>query len=186
MVCRRRLSVRVAIVALSSLIDKEVSVCWMCDHPKATRQDYLEYIDSIVASHGWAVQAVERERLRPPYAYSVGLTEYGKPELVVTGMGVHRATHLINDVAAHVLHGRAPEPGERIPFIGGPVVEFVEVSVPSAHLIVASELYGSRLRALQLVHADDRGHWPWEAGYRGVKGGQPVLGARPPGPMRAA
>jgi hypothetical protein len=28
------------------------------------------------------------------------------------------------------------------------------------------------------VHADDRGHWPWDVGYRGVRGGQPVLGVR--------
>jgi hypothetical protein len=28
------------------------------------------------------------------------------------------------------------------------------------------------------VYADDRGHWPWETGFRGGRGGQPVLGAR--------
>jgi len=42
------------------------------------------------------------------------------------------------------------------------------------------------LRALQVVHADDRGHWPWETGYRGVRGGQPVLGTRAPARRRAA
>jgi hypothetical protein len=30
------------------------------------------------------------------------------------------------------------------------------------------------------VHADDRGHWPWGTCYRGVRGGQPVLGTREP------
>jgi hypothetical protein len=39
-------------------------------------------------------------------------------------------------------------------------------------------LYGAGIRALQIVHADDRGRWPWETGYRGVKGVQPVLGPR--------
>jgi hypothetical protein len=153
-------------------------MCWMCDHPEATRQDYLGYIKSIVASAGWAVQGVERDRVRPPYAYTVGLTPRGKPELVVTGMSLTRATELLNDVAVHVLHAVVPEPGERVPLIGGPVVEFVEVRVPSAHLLVATELYGPSIRALQVVHADDRGHWPWEVGFRGVKGGQPVLGSR--------
>jgi Domain of unknown function (DUF4262) len=153
-------------------------MCWMCDHPKATRQDYLGYIKSIIARAGWAVQGVERDRVRPPYAYTVGLTPRGQPELVVTGMSLTRATELLNDVAVHVLHAVVPEPGERVPLIGGPVVEFVEVRVPSAHLLVATELYGPSIRALQVVHADDRGHWPWEAGFRGVKGGQPVLGVR--------
>lgn len=48
------------------------------------------------------------------------------------------------------------------------------------------ELYGPRIRALQVVHADDRGRWPREAGYRGVRGGQPVLGVRAVPPASAA
>jgi Domain of unknown function (DUF4262) len=122
---------------------------------------------SIVASERWAVQGVERDRYRPPYAYAVGLTTHGKPELVVTGMSVNRAAELLNGVAAHVLHAPAPSPGERIPLIGGPLVEFIKVDVPTAHLLVADELYGPRLRALQVAHADDRGRWPWGP-YQGL------------------
>lgn len=153
-------------------------MCWMCDHPKATRQDYLGYIRSIVASKGWAVQGVECDRVRLPYAYTIGLTPHGKPELVVTGMSLTRAAELLNDVAVHVMHAVVPEPVGRIQLISGPVVEFVEVGVPSAHLLLATELYGPSIRALQVVYADDRGHWPWEVGFRGVKGGQPVLDCR--------
>ena len=61
---------------------------------------------------------------------------------------------------------------------GGPLIEIVEVAEPAAHLLIAAEFYGTGIRALQVVHADDRGHWPWEVGYRGVRGGQPVLGMR--------
>lgn len=158
-------------------------MCWMCDHPMATRQDYLDHIRSIIARQCWAVQGVERDRYRPPYAYTVGLTAHGKPELVVTGMSLTRAAELLNDIAAHVLHAPAPALGECIPLIGGPLVEFIKVDVPSAHLLVADELYGPHLRALQVVHADDRGRWPWESGYRGIKGGQPILGVRTPRPV---
>jgi hypothetical protein len=84
-----------------------------------------------------------------------------------------------------VPHAAAPRPGERIPLRGGPVIEIVEVAEPAAHLVIAIEFYGPGIRALQLVHADDRGHWPWEVGYRGVRGGQPVLGVRAP-PASAA
>ncbi len=55
-------------------------MCWMCDHPTASREDYLSQIGAIIAETGWAVQGVERDRLRPPYAYTVGLTARGKPE----------------------------------------------------------------------------------------------------------
>jgi Domain of unknown function (DUF4262) len=101
-------------------------------------------------------------------------------------MPLPRACGLIHDVAAHVLHATSPRPGERIALRGGPLIEIVKVAVPSAHLVTAVEIYGPRLRALQVVHADDRGHWPWDVGYRGVRGGQPVLGVRAPARRRVA
>jgi Domain of unknown function (DUF4262) len=153
-------------------------MCWLCDHPGRTWLDYLGHIRELIDCHGWAVQGVGRDRARPPLAYTVGLAESGRPELVVTGLPLPRAAELLNDVASHVLHAEAPQPGERVPLIGGPVIEIVQVAVPNAHLMVAVELYGSGIQALQLVHADDRGQWPWEAGFRGMRGGQPVLGVR--------
>lgn len=153
-------------------------MCWQCDHPGSTRADYLDYMRGLIARFGWAVQGVERDKIHPPWAYTMGLTPRRRPELVVTGMPLAEATDLLNDVAAHVMHAAAPQPGEQIPLRGGPLIEIVKVAQPSAHLVMAVELYGTRLRALQLVHADDRGHWPWDAGYRGVRGGQPVLGIR--------
>ncbi len=62
--------------------------------------------------------------------------------------------------------------------IDGPLIEVVEVEVPEAHLLTVSEFYDAGFKALQLVHADDRDHWPWEVGYRSGRGGQPVLGTR--------
>ena len=72
----------------------------------------------------------------------------------------------------------SPGPGEVLPLRGGPVVEIVRVAEPSVHLAVAAALNGPQFAALQLVYADDRGHWPWETRFRGGRGGQPVLGAR--------
>lgn len=161
-------------------------MCWMCDHPGSTRLDYLEFMRGLIDRYGWAVQVVERDRIHPPWAYTVGLTERGQPELVVTGMPLGRAGELLNDMAAHVLHDAAPPPGEQIPLRGGPLVEIVTVAEPSAHLVIAVDFYGPGIRALQFVHADDRGHWPWETGYRGVRGGQPVLGIRARPPASAA
>ena len=151
-------------------------MCWMCDHPGSSRADYLDFMRDIMDRCGWAVQGVERDGPHPPWAYTVGLTRLGRPELVVTGMSLHRATHLLNDMAAHALHADNPKLGERVELTGGPVIQMVQVAEPTAHLLIATEMFGPRIRALQIVHADDRGHWPWECGYRGVRGGQPVLG----------
>jgi hypothetical protein len=161
-------------------------MCWQCDHPGSTRLDYLEHLREFIDCHGWAVQGVQRDRIHPPWAYTVGLTLSGKPELVVTGMPLVRAAELLNDVASHVLHADAPQPGERIPLVDGPLIEIVAVAEPAVHLVTAVEFYGPGIRALQLVRADDRGHWPWEAGFRGVRGGQPVLGVRVPPPVSVA
>ena len=153
-------------------------MCWECDHPGSTRLDYLAYMRALIDQHGWAVQGVEHDRIHPPWAYTAGLTAHGKPEIVVTGLPLGRATRLLNSVAGHVLHDAAPPPGEQIPLRSGPVIEIVRVAEPTAHLVTAVELYGPAIRALQVVHADKQGHWPWEAEYRGVRGGQPVLGVR--------
>lgn len=156
-------------------------MCWQCDHPGGTYTDYLEQVLEVITTTGWFVQQIQGDRLHPPWVYTVGLTPYGLPELVVTGMRLPEATSLVNDVTAHVLHAEPPAPGEQIPLVGGPLVEFVTVAEPAAHLNVALNLYGPQIRALQIVHADDRGHLPWDRGYRGIRGGQPVLGVRTAG-----
>jgi hypothetical protein len=155
-------------------------MCWACDHPDATRLDYLDHLRALIARHGWSVQGVERDRIHPPWAYTAGLTPHGLPELVVTGLPLTRAAELLNVVAAHMVHASAPTPGQQIALDGGPRIEIVQVAEPTAHLHVATDLYGPSVRALQVVHADDRGHWPWDRGYRGVRGGQPILGTRAP------
>ncbi len=152
-------------------------MCWACDNPEATWDDYLVGVRSRIASYGFTVQAVEGDRLRCGFLYTVGLTERDEPELVVTGMSQRRGYELLVDLAHHVLHATAWRPGEIVPLVGGPVVQMVRVDVPDAHLIVAGSLYGPALRALQVVWRDDHGRWPWEVGHRAGRGGQPVLGS---------
>ncbi|HET9082060.1 MAG TPA: DUF4262 domain-containing protein [Trebonia sp.] len=153
-------------------------MCWQCDHPGATWQDYLGHLRELLERHCWVVQGVQRERQRPAYAYTVGLPRHQRPELVVTGLPYDRAVDLLNSAAGHVLHAGAPRPGEMLSLRGKPVIEIVRVTEPGVHLMGAAALNGPGFSALQLVYADERGHWPWDAGFRGGRGGQPVLGAR--------
>src|SRR3569833_2958834 len=85
---------------------------------------------------------------------------------------------LRDDLAAHSLHGSPPTQGERVPLRSGPVIEAVRLAEPSVHLVFAVALYGPDIRALQLVHADSQGRFPWSPDYRDGRGGQPVLGVR--------
>ena len=155
-------------------------MCWLCDHPGATELDYQDHLRRLITTFGWAVQGVERDGIHPPWAYTVGLTPHRRPELVITGMGLTRATQVLNGVAAHLMHYAAPEPGTQAALLDGPLVEVVRVTAPWAHLNMAVAFYGQRIRGLQLVHTDKRGRSPWDRGYQGGRGGQPVLGAREP------
>ena len=139
-------------------------MCWLCDHPGATELDYQDHLRRLIATFGWVVQGVERDGIHPPWAYTVGLTPHRRPELVITGMGLTRATQVLNGVAAHLLHDAAPEPGTQAALLDGPLVEVVRVTAPWAHLNMAVEFYGQRIRGLQLG-ATDRTLMAW--GYGG-------------------
>ena len=155
-------------------------MCWQCDNPTKTTDEYVrEVLLPAIECHGWAVQAVEGGRRSAPFAYTVGLTEAGLPELLVTGMAAYRAAALLNVAAAHWLHA------EPLPVHGAHLdlehvcLELVDLPQPDAHLLMAVRLYGREaVTAQQLVRADDRGRWPWDRGHRAGRGGQPVLGPR--------
>jgi len=151
-------------------------MCWMCDHPGSTREDYLDELRARMLGHGWALQYVESDQV--PFAYTVGLTDYGLPELLMTGVSPQRAARLLNGVARRAVCGDPPTPGAQITFPAGPLMEIVEIEHPDAHLYSAVAFYGSAVRALQLVWADGRGRWPWAADFNEGRGGQPVLGVR--------
>jgi hypothetical protein len=153
-------------------------MCWACDHPRSGHQAYLHHIRHLITRHGWAVQYVGGERNRAPYAYTVGLTAAGLPELVVTGLRPERATSLLNGVAGDLLATDPPVPGSTIALAGGGEVEVVRLPHPEEHLYVALDMYGPRVEAVQLVWADDRGRLPWHPVFRSNRGGQPVLGPR--------
>lgn len=152
-------------------------MCWQCDNPDKTMDDYLEMVRRTIDEYGWFVQVVERDGRRPGFAYTVGLSEHLLPELLVTGLSMRRAGALLNDVAHHLVCHMGDDlvPGQSWTQRGGPTLEVVTVAEPTVHALTAVELYGLDVEAQQLVYADDRGRWPWEVGFRGT---QPVLGPR--------
>jgi len=60
--------------------------CWVCEHPESTRQERLDYLRGVLDQHPWVVIGVQEERYRPPYSYTLGLTDRELPELVITGL----------------------------------------------------------------------------------------------------
>jgi hypothetical protein len=155
-------------------------MCWMCDNPEATFEDYDDLVRSAIDRDGWFVQSVQPGRRQPGFSYTVGLTALGRPELLVTGRPMRVARDLLNGITAHLVHheGGRLRPGDHVLLRDHPDIEVVRVAEPTVHLVTACNIYGPGVDALQLVYADDRGKWPWDVGFRGR---QPVLGPRSTG-----
>jgi hypothetical protein len=156
-------------------------MCWQCDHPGRPVQAYLDELNETMMQHGWAVQYVESDLA--PFAYTLGLTRYDLPELLITGVSAQRAGRLLNGVARRCVGLGALVPGAQFAVPSGPLIEVVEVDHPDAHLNFAVAFFGREIRALQLVWADRRGRWPWAEEFnRDFRGRdtQPVLGMRAP------
>jgi hypothetical protein len=151
-------------------------MCWQCDHPGATTDDYIALLRETIRKHGWAVQYVEHDQR--PYAYTIGLHDWSMPELLVTGLAPHEAAGLLNWSAAHIVRGLGLTPGQQFTDPRGRHLEVVEVDHPNAHMDFAVALCGPDVRALQLVWADTRGRWPWQPGWGHGRRRQPVLGVR--------
>ncbi|MFI5608861.1 DUF4262 domain-containing protein [Amycolatopsis sp. NPDC051903] len=153
-------------------------MCEQCEYPGRSGQEYVAEILARIEEYGWCVQGVLGTDSRPPWAYTVGLTAHGLPELLVAGLPPQPAEALLTAVAERAIGAGPPRPGEVFSLRGLPAVEIVALAEPSAHLLVAVSLYGKEIRALQLVHADEAGRFPWAPSYRDGRGGQPVLGTR--------
>lgn len=154
-------------------------MCTMCDRPDLTRDDVFDSIRAVIARRRFGVVGVEGSTREAEFSYTVGLTEHGLPELVVTGLRPDRATGLLEVWADYLLAGSVVLPGESLR-TGRWVLEAVQVDRPEQHLLIADEFYGEGVRGLQLVWADPSGRWPWEPRFRARSAGQPLLGARAP------
>lgn len=147
--------------------------------------DFFDEQSEIIERFGWAVVHVLPTEEDPagtvPFAYTVGLTGYGFPELTVAGLPPESGHALLNEVAGRVCdEGLLLRHGHRIrDLIDGQEVRVVageisETLFPGAALM----RYGDgRVRLLQLAWPDPGDHFPWQSGYDGVAYPQPTIGA---------
>lgn len=151
-------------------------MCWQCDNPDKTLDDYLALLREKILARGWVVQYVECNRR--PFAYTIGMHDRGLPEFLVTGLAPKQALWLLDTFAKRALAGLTPAAGHQLCLSANTRLEVVDVENPDAHMGMAIALEGSAVTALQLVWADGRGRWPWAPGFDDGRRCQPVLGAR--------
>lgn len=113
-----------------------------------------------------------------PFSYTIGLTAFDHPEVVITGMPFESAQAFLNLIGAEVRDGKAYRADTWVEELTDAGALLLIPVHDIAGLTAIEELYG-RVDALQLVWCDSRGRFPWEADYRNRPGTQPLLGPLP-------
>jgi hypothetical protein len=131
----------------------------------ANRDTYDRDCLRIITERGWMIQGVFPTENDPgvDFAYTVGLTAAGLPELVISGLPHETAATLLNDAARHSLTAEV-KPGDVLNDIAS--VPFKVAPAPRAEVNMARHLYGpDTVLALQLVWPDNEGFYPGDAGW---------------------
>jgi len=122
--------------------------------------------------------ADDAENGRPNFAYTVGLTERGLPELLVFALGPSGQT-ILNDLSGSLLEGKSLPRNTRLHDVFerlDAVLQDVPPSIAEQYLNVAFSKYGDRVQCVQLVWPDAAGRMPWEPGHdESMRKLQPLL-----------
>jgi hypothetical protein len=99
----------------------------------------------------------------PNFAYTVGLTEAGLPELVITGLPHHDLAAELLNTAARLHLADEIRAGREV--TEAATVALRAVDAPGTIAGPAFALYGRRVRFVQLVWPDQGGAYPGDDGW---------------------
>jgi hypothetical protein len=136
---------------------------------------------NLIEEHGWSVRNVMAGSTPEdvPFSYTIGLTAYEHPEVIILGMPYESAQEFLNLIGDEVRRGARYGHGTM-------TGEFTDDDAPvvfiraedTQRLTAVDQVYG-RVNALQMVWPDSTGRLPWQDGYRNSPGAQPLLGPIP-------
>jgi len=130
------------------------------EHIASTHQadQYEAWQRDTIRTHGWALQPVPGDEDGPPYVYTVGLSGFGHPELILFATAPAVAATVLNDLGELVRLGRGLAAGERVRLRSGDV-HLLAFPQSADWLFAANDLYrgpgGPPVPALLVVPADD-------------------------------
>lgn len=93
-----------------------------------------------IRRHGWALQAVLGEEDSPPFVYTVGLSGFAHPELIIFSTSQTTAATVLNDLGELVREGDRLEAGDVIAVRSGDV-HLLEFPESAEWLLGANNLY---------------------------------------------
>ncbi len=111
-----------------------------------------------IRRHGWALQPMPGDEDGPPYVYTVGLSGFGHPELILFATAPPVAATVLNDLGELIRLGRGVAPGERVRLRSGDV-HLITFPESADWLFAANDLYRAPgcppVPALLVVPADE-------------------------------
>lgn len=138
-----------------------------------------------VAEYGLHVVEVSAEADSPAFAYTVGLYRtFGRPEVIMFGLGLDTMHRLLNDLADAIREGHALDAGD----VSDRLLDGYDVTfrtVPkrqyAAYLGWANWFNdGHEYPTLQMIYPDRERRWPWTDGVaESFRRNQPVLEREP-------
>lgn len=127
-------------------------------HAMDSMEQYGAWQQETIRRYGWALQAVLGEDDSPPFVYTVGLTGFGHPELILFATSQATAASVLNDLGEVVRAGRVLAAGDRVAVRNGDV-HLLDFPGAEHWLYAADDLYrtpgGEPVRALLVVPVDD-------------------------------
>ena len=142
-------------------------MCSICDGQSYA--DNFAQMRERISRHGWTIQGVEgevdKEGVHQSFAYTVGFTRHGLPEILLTGRNFDEASAVLNELGGAIRRGLRLAPETQMT-AGGFDLFLLPVVRTQDLLYSAHYLYGNRpISALQAVWADPDGNFPWEQRY---------------------
>lgn len=119
---------------------------------------YDAWLRETIRRYGWALQAVLAGEDSPPFVYTVGLSGFGHPELILFNTNQATAASVLNDLGELVRAGHELASGQRVRLRSGHV-DLLWFPDSDDWLYAANDLYrapdGPPVPALLVVPAED-------------------------------
>jgi Domain of unknown function (DUF4262) len=164
--------------------DERAHDCMMCGPEGLTAQEAEDRIKADIARDGWSdmgISAHPDDEWTPPHNYTVGLSEYGHPDLVLIGLPNGLAHECLRPAVGHIMEGKAYLPHSYskdvlkdmdVAFL--PVDNMLNEEFPMTATV---RIYGERCTGMQLVWPDRNNRFPWHWDYDDTyREYQPLLG----------
>ena len=147
------------------------------------RAQILSDLRALIAEHGWAIRQVMASPEADgdvQFAYTVGLTAFGHPEVVVMGMPPEHSATFLNLIGDEVRQGGVFGHGTVTTEFTSDDAPVVFLTAEDTDRLTAVEQVSGTVDALQMVWPDSTGRLPWDPGYRNGPDVQPILTRRSP------